>query len=235
MNNPLILDKNQQASGKVREYSVSICDRKEIADFVEFWHYSGNVNGLTTDYCFKLTDTAGNIIGAMIYGKIAMAGVWKKYADRENDLIELKRLCCIDKTPKNTESYFIGNTLRWLRKNTDIRIVISYADTTYLHEGTIYKASNFVHSGMTAKGRIIIYNGKRYHDKTIRTRHKGKLKAFASEIKTALQNGKAHYVNTSGKHIYLYQLKSGSKTPEIMVKSEELSLFTSEAGLSLQD
>jgi Fe-S cluster biosynthesis and repair protein YggX len=66
------------------------------------------------------------MIGAMIYGKIAMANVWKKYVKKETDLIELKRLCCIDNTPKNTESYFIGNTLRYLKKNTIISIYILY-------------------------------------------------------------------------------------------------------------
>ena len=165
------------------------------------------MNGLTTDYCFKLLDADGNMIGAMIYGKIAMANVWKKYAQQESDLIELKRLCCIDNTPKNTESFFIGHTLRWLKKNTDIKTVISYADMTYSHEGTIYKASNFVYCGMTAKGKVMMYNGKRYHDKTIRTKYKGNLKPFAVEIKKALETGDAQYVDTLGKHIYLYGLR----------------------------
>jgi hypothetical protein len=194
--------------GDVRDFKVLQCSRKEIVDFIEFWHYSKNVNGLTTDFCFKLIDADGNMIGAMIYGKIAMANVWKKYASNEFELIELKRLCCIDNTPKNTESFFIGNTLRWLKKNTKIKTVISYADTTYSHEGTIYKASNFKHLGMTAKGKVIMYNGKRYHDKTIRTKYKGELKPFAIEIKNALEVGKANYVDTLGKHIYLYKLQS---------------------------
>lgn len=208
--NAPVMCSNFCAVGSVKNYRVSICDRKKIAGFVERWHYSKNVNGLTTDYCFLLQDEAGNMIGAMIYGKVAMADVWRKYADKEEDLIELKRLCCIDNTPKNTESFFIGNTLRWLRKNTAIKTVISYADTTYSHEGTIYKASNFRHVGMTAKGKVIMYDGKRYHDKTIRTKYTGKLKPFAIKIKEALETGDAEYVNTLGKHIYLYELRSGS-------------------------
>jgi len=83
------------AVGPVRNYTVSLCNRAEISDFIEKWHYSKNVNGLTINYCFKLQDGAGNLIGAMIYGKIAMANVWKKYAQKESELIELKRLCCI--------------------------------------------------------------------------------------------------------------------------------------------
>ena len=204
-----VMDSNYCSVGAVRDFRVLLCDRKEIVGFVEHWHYSKNVNGLTTDYCFKLLDEDNNMIGAKIYSKIAMANVWKKKEKKEADLIELKRLCCIDNTPKNTESFFIGHTLRWLKKNTDIKTVISYADMTYSHEGTIYKASNFVHNGMTAKGKVIMYNGKRYHDKTIRTKYKGKLKPFAVEIKKALENGGAEYVDTLGKHIYLYQLRCG--------------------------
>lgn len=194
--------------GSVRDFKVELCDRRDVVKFIEHWHYSKNVNGLTTDYCFRLLDINGDMIGAMIYGKIAMANVWKKYVSVENDLVELKRLCCIDNTPKNTESFFIGGTLRWLKKNTDIKTVISYADTTYSHEGTIYKACNFSHNGMTSKGKVIMYDGKRYHDKTIRTKYKGKLKPFAVKIKEALETGEAKYVDTLGKHIYLYNLKN---------------------------
>jgi len=189
--------------GKVKTYRVELCQRNEIRDFIETWHYSKNINGLISDYCFKLLD-GETIIGGIIFGRIAMAGVWKKYAENESELTELRRLCCIDDTPKNTESYFIGHTLRWLKKNTSIKRVISYADTTYNHEGTIYKASNFKHFGMTAKGKVIMYQGKRYHDKTIRTKYKGELKQFAKRVKQALETGKAEYIKTKGKHIYIY-------------------------------
>jgi len=202
------MEMNYSATGSVRQYKVLRCDRKEIVSFVEQWHYSKNVNGLTTDYCFKLLDSSDVIIGAIIYGKIAMANVWKKYAECETDLIELKRLCCIDNTLKNAESFFIGNTLRWLKRNTNVKTVISYADMTYSHEGTIYKAANFVHNGMTANGKVIMYDGKRYHDKTIRTKYKGELKPFALKIKQALDTGEAKYEDTLGKHIYLYNLKA---------------------------
>lgn len=196
------------AVGNVKEYKVFLCHRKEVVEFIKNWHYSKNVNGLTTDYCFKLLDLNGNMIGAMIYGKIAMANVWKKYSKKESELIELKRLCCIDNTAKNTESFFISKTLKWLKKNTNIKKVISYADTTYLHKGTIYKASNFSYCGMTEKGKVIIFEGKKYHDKTIRTKYNGKLKPFAIKIKQAIENGTAEYVETLGKHIFIYQLKT---------------------------
>ncbi|MGL4646631.1 MAG: hypothetical protein ACRDAG_01165 [Cetobacterium somerae] len=192
--------------GSVRNYKVEICERKDIAKFIEENHYSKNVNGLICDYCFKLSD-GEEIIDAMIYGRFAMAGVWKKYGNNPKEVIELRRLCCIDNTPKNTESYFIGYTLRWLKKNTEIKTVISYADNEQGHEGIIYKASNFKKIGESPKGKVIYYEGKRYHDKTIRTKYKGELKPFATKIKNALQTGEAFYHVTKTKNIYKYILK----------------------------
>ena len=197
----------------VKEYRVEICERTEIKDFIEQWHYSKNINGLMSDYCFKLMD-GNRLIGAMIYGRFAMANVWKKYSDSPEEVIELRRLCCIDDTPKNTESYFIGKTLRWLKKNTLIKTVISYADPEYGHEGIIYQASNFKLVGETSKGRVIMWNGKKYHDKAIRTKYKGKLKPFAQRLVEALDRGEAYYKNTVGKHIYKYDLKNRKKTLE---------------------
>ena len=187
-------------------YAVEPCERKEIRDFIEKWHYSHNINGLLSQYCFKLMD-GDAMVGAMIYGGLGMANCWKKYAENKEDIIELRRLCCIDDTPKNTESYFIGKTLKWLLKNTSIKKVISYADNTYGHRGVIYQASNFNHLGKTAKGRVIMWNGKRYHDKTIRTKYKGELKPFAKRVKEALEKGEAYYEETKGKEIYLYDLE----------------------------
>lgn len=196
----------------VLEFSVSPCKRNEIKDFLEKWHYSHNINGLMSNYCFKLTD-GETIIGAMIYGQMAMANAWKKYGDTRGDVIELRRLACIDDTPTNTESYFIGKTLKWLIRNTSIETVVSYADPEYGHQGIIYQASNFKLIGKSAKGRVIIYDGKKYHDKAIRAKYKGKLKPFAKRLAEHLTAGEAYYKPTEGKNIYIYDLKSRRTKP----------------------
>lgn len=146
------------------------------------------------------------LIGAMIYGRMAMANQWKKYGNCESDVVELRRLACIDNTLRNTESYFVGNTIKWLKRNTSIKVVVSYADPYYGHSGIIYKASNFKLVGHSAKGKVIWYNGKRFHDKAIRTKYKGELKPFAKELKRALEDGVAYYENTPPKNIYVFKL-----------------------------
>ena len=198
-------------TANVQYFIVKPSNLQVTRDCIENWHYSKNVNGLTISQIFGLFYEK-NLIGAMIYGSLAMANTWKKYAKEESKVVELKRLCCIDKTPKNTESYFIGKTLRWMKQNSAFDLVVSYSDTFYGHEGTIYKASNFKHCGMTTKGKVIDYNGKFFHDKCIRTYYVDKtgvkkVKPFAQRIKNALETGDAKYVQMPEKHIYIYPLK----------------------------
>ena len=64
----------------VKNYTITLCDRREIKEFIETYHYSKNINGLKSNYCFKMLDN-NNLIGAMMYGQIGIAGVWKKYVD----------------------------------------------------------------------------------------------------------------------------------------------------------
>lgn len=202
------MDLRQEA---VKSFQVRPITIQEATPIIVDWHYSGSTNGLLVSHCFGLFHDE-YLIGSMIYGGLGMANVWKKYADNRDEVIELRRLACIDLTPTNTESYFIGKTLRYLKKNTNLKKVISYADTFHNHSGIIYKASNFTHLGFTNSGRVIVdASGKMYHDKAIRTFYTNKdgvkdLKPFAKRLKKELDLGTAHYIDTPGKHIYCYTL-----------------------------
>ena len=188
-------------------FVVKSCERNEIKEFIETWHYSQSINGLQSTHCFQMLENE-KIIGAAIFGGLAMHNQWKRFANSQDDVIELRRLCCIDETPKNTESFFIGQMLRWLKKNTEFKIVVSYADVEFGHQGTIYKASNFKKLDFRKGAKVIDWNGKRYHDKSLRTKYKGNLKPFALRLKSALDSGEAHYVETKGKFTYIYNLRA---------------------------
>ena len=189
-----------------KQYSVKLAERGEIKDFVEKYHYSKSINGLMISFCFALYD-GERMIGAMIYGKLAMANAWKKYGETADEVLELRRLVLIDETARFSESYFIGKTLRWLKANTRVKTIVSYADPNYGHDGTIYRATNFAHVGMTSPGRVIMWEGKKYHDKAIRTKYKGELKPFAKRLKAALERNEAYYVKQKPKHIYVYRIR----------------------------
>lgn len=195
----------------VLPYRIAPVPREWIKDFIEKWHYSHSINGLRTTYCFSLISENNKMIGAALFGALGMANNWKKFGERESDVIELHRLCCIDDTMKNTESFFISRCLRWLKQNTDIKTVVSYADENHNHKGIIYQASNFKYLGTTSPSKMISHNGRLYHDKAIRTKYKGELKPFSKKLKDALDAGEAVYIDSKFKHIYVYEIVRDDK------------------------
>jgi len=200
------------------EYTVKYVLRADIKDFIELHHYSKSINGCISDYCFALYD-GSMMIGAMFYGRMAMANQWRKYSDNPNNVIELRRLVLLDDTKRNAESYFIGATLKIMADvwNTD-GIVVSYADSEHGHSGVVYRASNFVNLGTIPGAKVIIYGDRRYHDKTIRTKYKGELKPFAKRVKDALDSGDAYYKTCDVKHVYAYYLNKKQRKLAILNK-----------------
>ena len=209
---------------KVRNYMVEPIQFSAAKPFVEKWHYSSSVRGLHIEHCFNLTSPDGSfglprMIGAMIYGKPAMPDVSKKYCEDNPDIVlELNRLCCIDDTPTNTESYFIGKTLRWLRRNTEIEVIISYADLEQGHTGVIYKATNFHYFGQTGKGQALMVDGKRYHARSMNQ----PIKPYSRELKRRYKAGDEgiYYVDTKPKNIYVYYLSKKAKKKYLYMASE---------------
>ncbi len=82
---------------------------------------------------------------------------------------ELARLWIDDNMPRNAESWLIGKALRHVNRTyADVQFIVSYADPSAGHVGTIYKASNWEFDGMTQDGRntprcdLVSKDGKKY-------------------------------------------------------------------------
>lgn len=191
----------------LQEYFVEPIDHKTAKPFVEQWHYSKSTNGLKISYCFglfRIGHFLPELVGVAIYGLPAMSNQAKSWNPTNPlMLLELRRLCCVDDTPRNTESFFISRTLKWLKKNTDIEVIISYADTNHGHVGTIYKASNFKLVGQSAGGVVLMVDGKQYHDRTLRNP-----KPYARKIRERFLNKDPNVflIKRLPKNIYLYKL-----------------------------
>jgi len=191
----------------LKQWYVEKTSRLLIREFVEKWHYSGSINGCIADYCYALYSPDQCMKGAMFFGRMAMRNQWKRFSQRESDVIELRRLCCVDDTPKNAESFFISRAIKLLSREWTGDIIVSYADKEFGHSGTIYKASNFTMLGEIKGAKVILYRGKYYHDKSIRTKYKGRLKPFAIRLKEALSDGSAVFKQTAGKFVYVYTIR----------------------------
>lgn len=182
-------------------YNDNIID-EETKDFIQRWHYSKSARSQQQKHVFKLVDRRSNgLVGVAIYGKPMSKNIGK-------ETIELRRLCLIDDTPRNTESWFISRTLKWLGANTSYSKVISFADPNHGHAGTIYKASNFRYDGLEDNGnpRVVQYGDKQYHLRQFYQKKGGQYSADALRLQAAVQKGEAEIIKQERKHRYIYNL-----------------------------
>lgn len=72
-----------------------------------------------------------------------------------NEFLELNRMAFADWLPRNGESRCIGFAMRWIRKTYPwMKWVVSFADGTQCGDGTIYRASGFVLTGIKKNTQV---------------------------------------------------------------------------------
>ena len=182
-----------QYDGKELRYDV----RKLITEN----HYSHSYRSQQQVHVFSLMDGA-TTVGAAVFGKPMSRNL-------DPTLLELRRFCLIDDTPRNTESYFLSMCLRWLRKNTDVTKVITFADPNQGHQGTIYKATNFKYDGEESNGnpRIIRLDDRTIHLRQAYQKKGGEYTEDAKRIQEAIREGRAEVLKQERKLRYLYDLR----------------------------
>ena len=62
----------------------------------------------------------------------------------------------------------IGLSLRALRRHTNVKFVLTYADPAQGHVGTVYKASNWLYAGMSQPTALLdLGDGVARHSRTV--------------------------------------------------------------------
>jgi hypothetical protein len=215
---------------KARDLEIAPCGYAEVRAFIEQHHYSHNTNGVKVRQCFAVTH-GGRLAGAVLFGALSTTA-WKRFADAESKVLELRRLVLLDEAERNSESRVVGRCLRWVKQNLpEVEIVVSYADPAHGHSGTIYRASNFKYLGETAadKGFTDVETGKTYHSRALRTKDaKGKLKPFAQRLQEKQQKGLLEVTALPGKHCYVFPLKKFSPNHLTFNAESEMVMNTQE-------
>ena len=125
-----------------------------------------------------------------------------------NNMFELARLVRHDKFDKQL-SQFVSWSLRWLKKNTDIHAVLSYADTTQGHHGGIYQATNFTYVKESPKRHI----GFQAEDQSFwHCRSCNAKFGTSSTKKMALIKPSWEPIYGKEKYLYIYPLKKKLRT-----------------------
>ncbi len=148
---------NMQYSGMaVSEMTVKKITVSFAREYISTYHYTKTMPD-STMFCFAGyygEALAGIIVFGMGSGKNQYTAIIPEIQNGE--YLELTRLWSPDDMPRNTESKLIMKSISMLPKK--IKLIISFADPSRNHAGTIYQATNFYYCGMSAGGKVLLTN-----------------------------------------------------------------------------
>lgn len=173
------------------EYSCRIANKSEFDSLLNEYHYLQKVEKrkYRTGYNVVLVKD-DVIIGVCIFTNFPVpeivVGLYGLARTDQQGFYELSRFCIhpdIQSIEHNIATWFLARAIKMLRKDRQVRAILSYADSKY-HSGIIYKAYGFKYYGLTAK--------------------KKDWKQFNSAIAESRgRNGEGEWVERSQKHRYL--------------------------------
>lgn len=128
------------------EVKVEQVSSRDTYDLLLNVHYAGRLPSISYAYGLFVD---GVLEGVVTYGSPAASPVRKGLLGPENAhlVLELNRLC-LRNNPYNGASRLVGASLRLL---PGPKAVLSFADTSQEHMGTVYQACNFLYCGLSAK------------------------------------------------------------------------------------
>ena len=186
-----------------RDYRVVKCNFSDIIQIFKKYHYKKDHIGGSISFCLVLLDIEGFVVGGSVAGP-------PRHVAKYKDCVEIRRMACFDSCPKNTESYFLSKVIWFIKKNTEFSSVLSYADTSAGHKGTIYAAANFRMIGKTADSKHVFWKGKRYHPRSINTE-----RPYSYELRKAIKTGDATIETGAPKNIWIYEIKRLTKSYKV--------------------
>lgn len=216
---------------KVTDLTMKVLDRSTAKIFIEKYHYSKSCppSKITIALGFYYKDKLSTVI---VYGQPSGRNLAKSIWDGgdEKECLELNRLFSHDWCPKNTESYCIGQSFKYIRENfPHIKVLVSYADSNYGHYGYIYQATNWIYTGIGSNERALFIDGKRVHRRELFDIYGTSSMKFLKEK----YGNRFTYSDRNPKYRYVYILGSKKERKEIIkkLKYQQLPYPKSEATL----
>lgn len=151
--------------GRCKDIVIKVIPADVANPFMKKHHYSGKIVVNSKLHFGAFLD--GKLHGVMSYGpstdKRKMLSLVE--GTEWDGFIELNRMAFDDYLPRNAESYCIGKTLRMIKRQApQVKWVLSFADGCSCGDGTIYRASNFVLTGIKKNNALLLLpDGQKIH------------------------------------------------------------------------
>ena len=190
------------------DYYLDRITKKQAEELLLTYHYLKDFSkGFKSGYNYGLFKNnefsplnIGPLLGTVIFTGLPVPeiakGAFGLERNEQQGLFELSRLCIHPDTQSsehNITSWFVSRAIRQLRKDTEVKAIISYADSDF-HSGTVYRACNFKYCGLTDAKKDFYYADGTKHSR-------GKIKGAAGEWKE--RSRKHRYVMVFDKNLEL--------------------------------
>jgi hypothetical protein len=185
---------------------IKTCKFNDIRHIFEEFHYKKSHIGGGISICFAMF-MDDKLVGGSVLGK-------PRHEKKYKNCIDIRRMACLDSSPCNSESYFLGQIIKFITCNTDYENVLSYSDMTVGHSGTIYKASNFKEIGMTTPTKYVEWEGKIYHPRSLSID-----RDYSYRMREGIKLGTAILKTGLPKRIWLYPINKNKKNKKCFMES----------------
>jgi hypothetical protein len=161
------------------DFYIDKVSKKQAEDILLKYHYLKDISkSFKSGYNYGLFEhndfsplNIGGVQGVCIFTGLPVPeiaqGAFGLERNEQEGLFELSRLCIhptIQLDEYNITSWFVARAIKQLRKETDVKAIISYADCDY-HSGTIYRACNFTYAGLTDPKKDFYYSDGTKHSR----------------------------------------------------------------------
>ena len=190
------------------DFYIDRVTKSQSADLLLRYHYLKDISkDFKSGYnygLYKKNDFSplniGGIQGVCIFTGLPVPeiakGAFGLERHEQQGLFELSRLCIHPDTQEreyNITSWFVSKAIKNLRRETEVKAIISYADSDH-HSGTIYRACNFKYCGLSDAKKDFYYADGTKHSR-------GKIKGAEGEWKD--RSRKHRYVMVFDKKLEL--------------------------------
>ncbi len=155
--------------GRAKEIVLKVIPAAIATPFVKRHHYSGKVVNNSNLHFGVFLD--GRLHGVMSYGpSLVKAHIIGLVAGTGwNEFLELNRMAFDSYLPRNSESRAISMSIKLLKRHApQVKWIISFADACSCGDGAIYRAANFVLTGIKENEALyLLPDGSTLHKLTL--------------------------------------------------------------------
>jgi len=155
--------------GRAKELTLKVIPAAVATPFIKRHHYSGKVVNNSSLHFGVFLD--GRLHGVMSYGpSLVKAHIIGLVAGTGwNEYLELNRMAFDSYLPRNSESRAISQSIKLLKKYAPhVKWIISFADACSCGDGAIYRASNFMLTGIKPNEALyLLPDGSTVHKLTL--------------------------------------------------------------------